>query len=162
MNLRLERNASGGTSATCGTLLCESSLQLATLEPPWLDNRADVSCVPAGEYELIPYLSPTHGQTWRLHNAALGIYGTGFVPEGARSEVEIHAGNVPSNTEGCILVGLAAGTMLDPKSNAVEPAVYDSDKAVAALRDLLGSAAGNTIAIVTAAAGESAIGTRDR
>lgn len=148
MNLRLERRTSGGALATCGTVYCPQGLVLATLEPPWRDNAIDQSCVPPGDYELIPYLSEEHGATWKLHNPQLRIYGVGLVPEGCRDDVEIHSGNVPSDTLGCILIGISAGTMLDPKSNLVAPAVYDSDVAVQKLRALLGRVGGNTLSIL--------------
>jgi hypothetical protein len=134
MNLTLRSTC--GSDATTG-ILTVGTLTLHTIEPPWRGNRTDVSCVPAGEYRLLPYVSPKHGATWRLHNPLLGIYGTTFVPEGGRSEVEIHSGNLASQSEGCILVGLSANEMLDPSTNEVEPAVLDSIVALNRLRDLM-------------------------
>lgn len=126
--------AAGATTGilTVGTFL------LHTIERAWVNNQPDVSCVPAGEYQLIPYLSPRHGQTWRLHNPALMVWGlSSMAPEGMRTEVEIHPGNLASESEGCLLVGMAPGEMLDPKTHQVEPAVLDSDIAFEHLRDLL-------------------------
>lgn len=124
-------------SATTGTLNCPG-LMLSTIELPWRHNEADTSCVPAGEYTLIRYLSPKHGQTWRLHAPALGVWGTSaLAPEGMRTEVEIHPANWARELLGCIGVGLSGLPMLDPVTGQVEPAVQDSRAAFEGLRELL-------------------------
>lgn len=121
-------------SETTG-ILTAASLVLHTIEPPWRGNRPMISCVPAGEYQLMPYLSPTHGRTWRLHNPLLNIYGGNTYPTGARTEVEIHSGNFASQSEGCILVGLTATTMLENGEDV--PAVGASVMALNELRAVL-------------------------
>src|SRR6185437_11450024 len=92
MNLTLRSTSSRGDIAQVGTLAA-GNLTLSTIELPWRDNLAGRSCVPAGDYELLPYLSPKHGQTWRLHNPALGVWGRTLAPEGVRTEIEIHCAN---------------------------------------------------------------------
>lgn len=125
-----------GLTATTGTLTCPG-LALVTIELPWRDNHPDTSCVPAGEYELIPYVSPKHGPTWRLHAPELGVWGRSMAPEGARTEIELHTGNWADESLGCILVGLSAGALLNPTTGRTEPAVLHSVDAFERLRTLL-------------------------
>lgn len=65
-----------------------------TLELPWRDNQVKVSCIPVGEYECALVDSPKFGK----------VYGVAKVP--GRSHILIHYGNYPSNTDGCILLGM--------------------------------------------------------
>lgn len=133
MNLTLTSECQA--DCTVGTLTC-GDLTLHTIEPAWRDNKPDVSCVPAGTYQLLPYLSPRHGRTWRLHAPALNVWGLDSAPPTPmRTEVEIHTGNVASESEACLLVGMAASTMMD-KSGAIVPAVLDSVIALGKLREL--------------------------
>lgn len=92
---RLSRNA----YATFGTLADAEERQLCvTLERPWVDNEHTVSCIPAGTYQASRYHSPKRGyDVWLLDS----------VPN--RDMIEIHVGNVPSDTDGCILVGTHFG-----------------------------------------------------
>jgi uncharacterized protein DUF5675 len=69
------------------------SLTLQTLELPKKDGLPG-SCIPAGRYQVTLYDSPHFGRVMPL------ITG---IPE--RSEIEIHPGNFPDNTRGCVLVG---------------------------------------------------------
>lgn len=64
-----------------------------TLERPWLDNKQDVSCIPAGRYRCRKIRSPKFGNTYEICD----------VP--GRTHVLFHAGNTISDTEGCVLVG---------------------------------------------------------
>lgn len=64
-----------------------------TLELPWKNNKTRTSCIPEGEYNAAWHLSPKFGWTYKIFN----------VP--GRSEILFHAGNYPSNTLGCILLG---------------------------------------------------------
>lgn len=98
MNLSLRRFKQTDF-ATYGRLYAEDGAEICvTLELPWLDNADDVSCIPAGTYQAGRYLSPKRGYTvWQL----LAVHG--------RFSIEIHKGNLPHDTEGCILVGSAFG-----------------------------------------------------
>ena len=135
MDLWLRTEAAQG--ATVGQLLV-GDRTFYTIELPWLDNETDESCVPAGTYSLIPYLSPTHGQTWRLHNPTLGVWGQSDIPPTVmRTEIELHAMNFARESEGCIGVGLTGDDMLDSETGQIEPAVQNSVAAIAQLRQLL-------------------------
>lgn len=110
MNLTLVRDYAG-EDCTLGPLTVNGHT-FDTLAPPWkADPRGvcghpDQSCVPAGEYQLVPHDTPAHPRTWALVNSALGIYHE-TVPEGCfgRTAVLLHTGNFPRDSLGCILIG---------------------------------------------------------
>ena len=64
-----------------------------TCELPWLDNQPQISCIPIGEYQVIPHNSPKHPNVWEISN----------VP--SRSAILIHEGNTEDDVEGCVCVG---------------------------------------------------------
>lgn len=68
-----------------------------TLEPPWMNNRRDVSCIPAGNYTIMKIKSERFGATWAVMN----------VP--GRGGIIFHRGNSLADTKGCILVGSSFG-----------------------------------------------------
>ena len=68
-------------------------MQCKTLELAWNDNESQISCIPNGEYSVIPYSSPSKGTVYLLENVE------------NRSMIEIHVGNYYTDILGCILVG---------------------------------------------------------
>lgn len=66
--------------------------EFATIEPKWLNNKKNVSCVPEGEYNAAKYPS----KNFRL---------TFCVSVQDRTGILFHAGNQAKETEGCILLG---------------------------------------------------------
>ena len=79
-----------GTLSVNGTQICY------TLEEAWRNNQKGHSCVSLGNYTaFIRYNSTKSNREWcfQLHDA------------NGRSAIQIHIGNKPSHTEGCILVG---------------------------------------------------------
>lgn len=106
--------------ATPGVLYLNKAPTFLTIEPPWLDNASNVSCVPPGRYKIELVNSPAFGETWELKG----------VPN--RSEILIHWGNTPEDTEGCVLIGESWG-WIDPYF-----AVLNSRKALKRLSALLG------------------------
>src|SRR5262245_31373854 len=86
----------GSSKCTMGYLAANSKIICYTLEPPWKDNKNDVSSIPAGKYSGT--LRYDHTDRWRIELQN--------VPK--RTNVQIHIGNYPSNTLGCILVGKKA------------------------------------------------------
>jgi hypothetical protein len=144
--LAIDEGATAGDMEMNGTMLF-------TLELPWLNNEPNKSCVPVGKYELIPYDSPSHGPTWCLHNPILNIYGTWPVPEGGRSQCELHSANWARQLLGCIALGMDDQPMLDPATGLVEPAVEESRDAVGFLIAQLGALShGHTLTIIKAEA----------
>lgn len=120
--------------ATFGRLEGKDGTRLGvTLEPPWEANQRGISCIPAGTYECRRYQSPKRGyQLFELLN----------VP--GRSNIEIHIGNTPRDTEGCILVGTAFGKL------AERDAVLNSRTAFSAFMDYLEGRDTFTLTIVDA------------
>lgn len=134
--------------ATTG-LLRVGQRRFFTIEQPWRNNEIGVSCVPMGTYKLVPYNSPTHGQTFCLHNPSLNIYGPGPFPVGGRSYCELHSANWARQLEGCIALGLEGQPMYDPSTKLVAPAVENSIDAIQELFSILNVAGveGHTLTI---------------
>ena len=70
-----------------------------TLEPAWDGNKTEVSCIPAGDYNLRERSSTKFGN----HLAVVGV------PD--RTAILVHAGNYRADTKGCILVGYKLGDL---------------------------------------------------
>lgn len=116
-----------GPHGTFGIILLPG-LEVVTLELPWKDNARNVSCIPAGSYDLIWCKSRKYGRNMYLVHK---------VPN--RSGIRIHSGNFAGDRSlglryhsyGCILPGKYKGIMLGQK------AVYCSRFAVADLEKIL-------------------------
>lgn len=79
-------------------------LEFVTLERPWLDNRRNISCIPAGVYKVEPRWSPSYGNHFIVNDTQ------------PRELILFHIGNYvgsknpktgKSDSAGCILVGSA-------------------------------------------------------
>jgi len=77
-----------------GELSVNGAFVCYTLELAWLWNENKKSCVPPGKYN--GFLRHDHMDKWRIELAG--------VP-GHREHVQIHIGNYPRNTVGCVVVG---------------------------------------------------------
>lgn len=102
-----------------GLLEVDGAIAGYTTEQPWRDNAKGRSCVPAGEYELLPHNSTKYGPVVVLSNPDLDVYPyEGDVPEAkrgvARATCLIHAANWPDQLQGCIAPG-AKITMIGGK-----------------------------------------------
>jgi len=86
-----------------------------TLELPWLDNTRNASCIPDGSYTCLPRTS----RKYKDHYHVTDVMGRGFIL--------IHSGNLPKDTQGCILLGMSSSSS----------AVWSSRKAVKYFKDLL-------------------------
>jgi hypothetical protein len=84
---------------TFGVLLNNKIPLCVTLEDPWLDNKKTKSCIPAGEYKVVPHSGMRYKRVWRLED----------VP--GRDAILIHSGNTIEDTQGCILVGREFGLL---------------------------------------------------
>ncbi len=74
-----------------------------TLELPWRNNERNVSCVPAGTYELLKRDFGKYYEAYKRrwnHQFSLQV---DEVPD--RGDILIHTGNTADHTRGCILVG---------------------------------------------------------
>ncbi len=102
--LKLQRLTDTG-DATFGMLVDGEANEIAiTLEPPWRDNRENESCIPPGEYVARRRWSNKHG---------CELFGIEGVPD--RSNIEIHIGNYPRDTDGCVLVGRRSSVIDDER-----------------------------------------------
>lgn len=110
--IRLEQ----GDEGSFGVLMVDGKVFCVTLEPPDRGNKAEVSCIPTGEYVCRKVVSPGFGETYEVED----------VPD--RTHILFHAGNVSNDTKGCVLLGRQFGLL-------------GSDRAVlqsgAALKDFL-------------------------
>ena len=121
---RIETSVDG----TIGRLVLPDGEELATMEPPWRENRRGLSCLPPGEYSCIWRQSPRYGRCYWLQDTQ------------PRTFVLIHSGNLGGDTErglkthtkGCILPGLRAGRL------GGQRAVLASKAAVRRLYEALG------------------------
>ena len=77
-----------------GKLYVDGSFVCHTLEIPWRWNKKNVSCIPPGRYTCF----------WRYDRGRVQVENI-LCPGGMRVGVQIHAGNVPAESTGCILVG---------------------------------------------------------
>ena len=86
-------------------LLVSEDFNCRTLELPWRENRRQISCIPAGIYDVEMRLSNKYGR----------IYWVRKVPD--RTYILIHSGNYAgdkskgfkSHVMGCILLGKKSG-----------------------------------------------------
>lgn len=105
MSLQLEIRRSIFTKrSTSGQLAINGIPECYTLEPPKEPdpNGNGYICIPTGTYPLTIQWSPKfHKQVPHVNS----------VP--GRTEIEIHVGNFPDDTEGCILVGKSRGDQPD-------------------------------------------------
>lgn len=92
----------------------------ATLERPWapaIVGRGGMkgrSCVPPGEYQLLPHDTEAHPKVWALVNTSLDVYRDPVsVPTAklgyARTAVLIHVANFVHELRGCIALGKTRG-----------------------------------------------------
>lgn len=127
MNTVILKRARTGDMGTFGSLsFCGQ--ELATAELPWRDNQSNLSCIPAGEYVCIPYVSKRFGAVYLVQD----------VP--GRSYILFHAGNYAGNSEkgyktdshGCILLGMKHGSL------SGQDVVLSSKVAMAKFREAMG------------------------
>lgn len=105
-----------GLRATLGILkLNVAHSPIYTLELPWRENKADISCIPQGTYRVIPHNSEAHPKTYEITNVL------------NREAILIHVGNYPANFRGCVGVGLGV--------SPTTPMISNSEKAMDLLRN---------------------------
>ncbi|MGR9179741.1 DUF5675 family protein (plasmid) [Rhizobium leguminosarum] len=114
-----------GSNCTSGYLAVNDKIIAYTLEKPWQGNAPLISSIPDGTYGAI--LRYDHADKWRIE--LTGVPG--------RTHVQIHTGNTPDDSEGCILVGLKLGddmcSVLDSRAayTALRTAFYGTPDPVA-------------------------------
>jgi len=88
-----------------GELFIDGVFQCYTIEQPWRDNRRFVSCIPDGEYFLIPYHSPKYGEVVAFTNADDVVAYQHEANEGDRYACLVHGANWSSQLQGCVALG---------------------------------------------------------
>jgi hypothetical protein len=73
-------------------------IDLFTVEKPWRDNKAGISCIPAGKYICRPR---------RYYRGGYETFEITDVEK--RSYILIHKGNTQRDVRGCIAVGMDTG-----------------------------------------------------
>lgn len=96
--IRLETSKYG----TLGAIRINGQVFGCSLEPPYMENRVNVSNIPTGQYWMRKYDSPKHGLVWQVKD----------VP--GRSFIEFHPGNIAEHTAGCFLVGESEAKLRGP------------------------------------------------
>ena len=97
MELVIQRDTFTANSTT-GLMSIDGVFQAYTLEPRQDRSEGKPYCIPAGTYRVTLELSPRFEMvTPHLQDVP------GF------TEIEIHPGNFPADTEGCTLVGQSRG-----------------------------------------------------
>ena len=104
--------------ATEGELFIDNIFSGFTLEPPRLDPPTKPRAIPIGTYDLTWAFSPKHGRFVPLVKDVLGFEG-----------IEIHIGNFPKDTLGCLLVGQVRGKDMVGQSTAAVNVVWNQVKA---------------------------------
>ena len=107
INLLLIRDTFSEKS-TIGELFLNGERMCDTLENPWLDNQRNISCIPAGVYDVRLRLARESASRDYLHLLVQDV------PN--RDWILFHRGNTAKDTRGCILVGL--GSQQDVVSNS--------------------------------------------
>lgn len=79
----------------------DDSKVCAFVERPWLDNAANVSCVPEGDYQLKKTKSPKFGDSYYLEGDTVSLSGPS-----KRTHILIHSANLPSELHGCLAPGV--------------------------------------------------------
>jgi len=97
------------------------SFRCFTLELPYLDNKPNVSAIPAGLYQCNKAISPNFGECIAVN----GVHG--------RTLIRIHKGNYTRQIEGCVLVG---ESLSDIDSDGI-PDVTNSTKTLDRLLEVL-------------------------
>lgn len=116
--IRFKRTSTETIGALIGNGRC-----FYILEPSWNGNRRNVSCIPAGRYN-VKHMARSASGKYR------NCYHVQNVP--GRSAILIHCGNVHNNTRGCLLPGKRIGVL------SGKNAVLNSRSALSEMVQLLG------------------------
>lgn len=117
---------------TMGRLYLDGTV-LHTIERPWIPvtdhhgGKPFESCVPCGEYRLIPHDSHKFGKTWALVNESLDVYHYPQDDKPGRCLVLFHSANRVADLLGCVGIGM----------DSTDGWVGQSKKAMRVLREIL-------------------------
>ena len=77
-------------SCTLGKLYFNKAFVCNTIEREWLDNKVNISCIPAGNYKCSITNSPRFGLTYQVNDVD------------GRTHILFHIANRASELQGCI------------------------------------------------------------
>ena len=89
------------TECMRGTLVINQH-RFDVLEPPWRDNRSNISCIPTGEYRC-RFMARSSSGKYR------NVYHLQSVD--GRFGILIHNGNIVNHTKGCLIIGKRRGRL---------------------------------------------------
>lgn len=119
--------------------------ELNTLERPWipgpdLGGLPFKSCVPDGQYRLVPYARRNGDECFKLINEELGVFATESdmrASGSGRYDILAHSANFVHQLVGCIAPGLARTLMTNNTTNSMERTVGSSREAIRLMLGLL-------------------------
>ena len=127
MDLEVRRHLEwSDDQATEGELFIDGDFAGFTLEPPRLDPPAKPRAIPTGTYSLTWAFSPDHNRFVPLVQNVPDFEG-----------VEIHIGNFPKDTKGCLLVGESRGQDMVGQSTPAIQAVWAKVKAAFDAKEIM-------------------------
>ncbi len=85
---------------------------LRSLEPPWRNNKKNLSCIPEGLYKCKRAIH------YNRNGSTYPAWEITEVPE--RTNVHIHKGNYPGDTTGCVLLGTEVAKNEESIKNSTE------------------------------------------
>lgn len=125
--IRLSTSQGGTTSKVKINNYSKGEGEFYGLELPWRDNKPFVSCIPSGEYVLIPWESEKYGSCYAFVGGEVSLY----EGNGNRFACLIHAANYARQLQGCLALGRSDG--VDEDGN---PAVWNSRDALSGFMEL--------------------------
>jgi len=145
MNLELVRYAYHH-SVTLGGLRVGDDCYF-TIERPWVAHHSRggkpfESCIPDGDYALIPFQRSNGDKVYALENAGLGVHLEQRPDLIGRYAILLHSGNWASDVVGCIAPGLHY--KIDQKGRHM---VTNSRAAMSGIMDALGFRSGHHLTI---------------
>ncbi|GAB6137917.1 DUF5675 family protein [Halanaerobaculum tunisiense] len=99
--IRVVRKEETG-EATLGEIFVDGERIGHTLEQPWQNNKQGESCIPPGKYWAYLRDQEQSNSRWDYNPIQ-------FIDVHNREYIQIHIGNYPEDTEGCILPGKGRG-----------------------------------------------------
>jgi len=103
-----------GRSTNEGTpgILVFGTQYLYTGEPPWRDNRTNISCIPAGIYTVFLHSSKKYGNVFKVSR----VPGRSYILFHEGNFFGDRAGGYRTNTAGCILLGCKRGKLFNQQA----------------------------------------------
>ena len=91
--MQLSKDKDSALGCTLGTLTLPNGWECSTIERPWLNNKVNISSIPAGTYQVALFSG----------NKYKNVYQVLDVPD--RTYILIHVANWSHQLHGCIAVG---------------------------------------------------------